>query len=140
MRPKRLDHVVFAVRDLDEAAAVWKRLFGLAVSERHDPESIQASIGLMSVGGRDSMSARLELAQPGGPDGPVALALDQRGEGMLSLSIGVSDIDAAVAELRESGQVMVSDVVDGPLPETRVARFSPDGTHGVRLQLIERAG
>lgn len=134
MKPNNLDHVVFAVHDLDAAAADWKRAFGLEASERLQPASIQASIGLMSIG---SGSAFLELAQPAASKGPVADALEERGEGMLSLSIAVDDIDAAVAQIRAGG-VEVSDVVEGPLPDTRVARLSPDATHGVRLQLIER--
>ena len=138
MKPKRLDHIVFTVRDLKEAEAVWKRLFGLELNERHQPESIQASIGLMSVGGSGSASARIELAQPTAAEGPVASALEKEGEGMLSISIAVDDIEGAVEELREDGGVEISDVVEGPLPNTRVARFSGDATHGVRMQLIER--
>ncbi len=134
MKPNNLDHVVFAVRDLDAAAAAWKRAFGLEVSERLQPASIQASIGLMRIG---PASALLELAQPAASAGPVADALEQRGEGMLSLSIAVDDIDTAVADIRAGG-VEISDVVEGPLPNTRVARLSSDATHGVRLQLIER--
>lgn len=139
MKPERLDHVVFAVRDLQQAAASWKHVFGLAVGQRLQPESIQASIGLMQVGMGGSTGALLELAQPLGSEGPVAQVLEERGEGMLSLSIEVEDIDAAVAELHAAG-VAISDVVRGPLPATRVARMPAEATHGVRLQLIERAG
>ena len=139
MKPERLDHVVFAVRDLQQAAASWKHVFGLAVGHRLQPESIQASIGLMQVGMGGSTGALLELAQPLGSEGPVAQVLEERGEGMLSLSIEVEDIDAAVAELHAAG-VAISDVVRGPLPATRVARMPAEATHGVRLQLIERAG
>ena len=136
MKLNSLDHVVFAVHNLEAAAADWKRVFGLDVSERLQPASIQASIGLMRIA---SSSAFLELAQPATPSGPVADALEERGEGMLSISIAVDDIDAAVAEIRAGG-ADISDVVEGALPNTRVARFSPDATHGVRLQLIQRGG
>ncbi len=139
MKPKRLDHVVFAVRDLEQAAAAWKHVFGLEVGQRFQPESIQASIGLMQAGSSGSMGALLELAQPLGSEGPVAQALEERGEGMLSLSIEVEDIDTAVAELHAAG-VAILDAVQGPLPATRVARMPAEATHGVRLQLIERAG
>jgi catechol 2,3-dioxygenase-like lactoylglutathione lyase family enzyme len=138
VKPKNLDHVVFAVHDLDAAAADWKRLFDLELTERHEPESIKALLGLMSIGGPGSKSALLELAQPAAGDGPVAVGLEQRGEGMLSISIAVDDIDGAVAELRAGGVVEISDVVDGPLPNTRVARLTGDATHGVRMQLMER--
>ena len=139
MKIKGLDHIVFAVRDVEQAAAAWKRVFGLEVGQRLQPESIQALIGLMQVGVSGSMGALLELAQPLGIEGPVAQALEERGEGMLSLSIEVEDIDAVVAVLHDAG-VAISDVVQGPLPATRVARMPAEATHGVRLQLIERAG
>ncbi len=139
MKPGSLDHIVFAVRDLEQAAAAWKHVFGLEVGQRLQPESIQASIGLMQVGMSGSMGALLELAQPLGSEGPVAQALEEHGEGMLSLSIEVEDIDAVVAELHAAG-LAISDVVQGPLPATRVARMPAEATHGVRLQLIERAG
>ena len=139
MKPERLDHIVLAVRDLEQAAAAWKHVFGLEVGQRFQPDSIQASIGLMQIGMSGSMGALLELAQPLGSEGPVAQALEERGEGMLSLSIEVEDIDAVVAELHADG-VAISDVVQGPLPATRVARMPAEATHGVRLQLIERAG
>ena len=139
MKIKGLDHIVFAVRDVEQAAAAWKHVFGLEVGQRLQPESIQALIGLMQVGVSGSMGALLELAQPLGIEGPVAQALEERGEGMLSLSIEVEDIDAVVAVLHDAG-VAISDVVQGPLPATRVARMPAEATHGVRLQLIERAG
>ncbi|MCH7699053.1 MAG: VOC family protein [Chloroflexi bacterium] len=139
MKIKGLDHIVFAVRDVEQAAAAWKHVFGLEVGQRLQPESIQALIGLMQVGVSGSMGALLELAQPLGIEGPVAQALEERGEGMLSLSIEVKDIDVVVAELHAAG-VAISDVVQGPLPATRVARMPAEPTHGVRLQLIERVG
>ncbi len=139
MKPRRLDHVVFAVRDLEQAAAAWMDVMGLEAGQRLQPESIQASIGVMQVGMSGSTGAFLELAQPLGSEGPVAQALEERGEGMLSLSIEVEDIDAAVAELQAAG-VVISDVVQGPLPATRVARIPAEAAHGVRLQLIERGG
>lgn len=134
MKPKRLDHVVFAVRDLAEAEVAWKSILGLEVGERLQPDVIQSSLGLISPG-RDS--AMLELAQPAGAEGPVARVLDERGEGMLSISIEVDDVAACVDELQAAG-VAISDVVDGPLQKTRVARMAPDAAHGVSLQLIQR--
>ena len=137
MRPQRLDHVVFAVRDLDSAAAAWKRLFGLEAGQRLQPDVIQADIALMEIGGAGSDSSLLELATPLANEGPVADALAARGEGMLSISLAVEDVDAAVAELQAAG-VPISDVEAGPIPGTRVARLAAADAHGVRLQLIER--
>jgi len=134
MKPARLDHIVFIVRDLDAATDAWEHIFGLSVRERIQSELLQASLALLPVAG--APDGFIELCSPT-TGGPLTDWLDERGEGMLSVSIEVEGIDAAVAELQEK-DVDVSDVVSGPLAGTRVARFSPDATHGVRLQLIER--
>ena len=137
MKIKSLDHIVFIVDNLQDAAAVWKETLGLTVGQRLESESLRGVLGLVPVGAPDARSGFIELAQPAGSEGPLAEMLAERGEGMLSISIECDDIDAAVAELKTKG-VEIADAVQGPLPDTRVARFAPGATHGVRLQLIER--
>lgn len=138
MKIKSLDHIVFIVDSLQDAAAAWKETLGLTVGEELESEGLQGVLGLVPVGLPDANSGFIELAQPGGAEGPLAGMLAERGGGMLSLSLEVDDIDAAVAELKSKG-VEITDVVQGPLPNSRVARFGPGATHGVRMQLIERA-
>ena len=137
MKIKSLDHIVFIVDNLQDAAAVWKETLGLTVEQQLESESLQGVLGLVPVGAPDAHSGFIELAQPAGSEGPLAEMLAERGEGMLSISIECDDIVAAVAELKTKG-VEIADAVQGPLPDTRVARFAPGATHGVRLQLIER--
>ena len=138
MNIKNLDHIVFIVESLQDAAAGWEETLGLAVGKQLQSESMQAVLGLVPVGAPDAGSGFIELIQPDGSEGPVAEMLADRGEGMLSMSIEVDDIDATVSELRNKG-VEIADVVQGPLADSRVARFAPAAAHGVRLQLIERS-
>ena len=137
MNVKSLDHIVFIVKSLEEAGADWEAALGLTVEQRLEPEGLGV-LGLTPVGEPDAGSAFIELAQPAGSEGRVAELLAERGEGMLSISIEVDDIDAAVAELKSKG-VEVAAAVAGPLPETRIARIPADAAHGVPVQLIERA-
>ncbi|MCH7580973.1 MAG: VOC family protein [Chloroflexi bacterium] len=137
MKIKGLDHIVFIVDSLQDAAATWKGTLGLTVGEQLESIGLQGVLGLLPVGEPDAASGFIELAQPAGSEGPLAEMLAERGEGMLSISIEVDDIDAAVAELKSKG-IEIADVVQGPLPDSRVARLAPGATHGVRLQLIER--
>ena len=137
MKIKSLDHIVLIVESLQDAAAGWKETLNLAVGQQLDSKSLQGVLGLVPIGAPDARSGFIELAQPAGSEGPLAGILAERGEGMLSLSLEVDDIDDAVAELKSKG-VDIADVVQGPLPKSRVARFGAAATHGVRLQLIER--
>ena len=137
MTDKRLDHVVFIVANLQEVSAVWKETLGLSVEQRLEPEGMQGVLGLMPVGAPDAQSGFIELAQPAGSEGRLAGMLAEQGEGMLSISIRVDDIDAAVAELKSKG-VEVAAAVRGPLPNSRIARIPAGTAHGVPVQLIER--
>jgi methylmalonyl-CoA/ethylmalonyl-CoA epimerase len=136
MNVQRIDHVVFAVQDLQAAARAWADTFGLQAEPVALPEGIPLELAALAVGA-DEQGAFLELASATSPEGPIASHIDQRGEGMLSFSLQVADLDAAVRDLRAKG-VTVSDPGPGLLPQTRIARIDRASAHGVALQLIER--
>ncbi|MBI1886671.1 MAG: VOC family protein [Chloroflexi bacterium] len=130
---KRIDHVVIATEDLEDAAAKWERNLGLEVTERVGrPLGSGFKVARLPVG-----DAFLELVQPLAAEGRFAEQFSERGEGLFSVSIEVDDLDAAVAHLRASG-ARVSPPEPGIWPNTRVARINQASAHGVSIQLIER--
>jgi len=131
-RLKRLDHVVVAVQGLEEAAQAWEHNLGLKVERVVQPEGANLRLASLSAG-----TAFVELAQPLTPDHSLAIFINERGEGMFSLSIEVDDLEAAVADLRGRG-VQVSDPEPGLLEGTRVTRIDRRSAHGVAIQLLER--
>ncbi len=135
MSGQRLDHVVCAVEDLEQAAAAWGNVFGLQAEPTYRPEGTDMELALLPVG--EGLVAFLELVQATTEDHRVARFIDERGQGMYSISIHVDGLDGAVRELRTKG-VDVSQPEAGPLPDTRIARIPPDAAHGVPVQLLER--
>jgi len=131
-RLKRLDHVVVAVRELEEAAQAWERNLGLKVERVFQPAGSNVRLGSLPAG-----NAFVELAQPLTPDHRLAAFMDERGEGVFSLAIEVDDLEAAVAELRAQG-VQVSDPEPGVWEGTRLARIDRESSHGVAIQLLQR--
>ena len=131
-RLKRLDHVVVAVKELEEAARAWEHNLGLKAEPVFEPAGSNLRLASLPTG-----NAFVELAQPLAPDHRLAAFVEERGEGMFSLSMEVDDLEAAVAELR-GRSVDVSDPEPGVWEGTRVARISPQSAHGVPIQLIER--
>ena len=131
-RLKRLDHVVVAVRELDEAARAWEHNLGLKAERGLQPAGSDVRLASLPAG-----NAFLQLAQPLTAGHTLAGFMDERGEGMFSLSIEVDDLEAAVAELRGSG-VQVSDSEPGMLEGTRIARISRQSAHGVEIHLLQR--
>jgi methylmalonyl-CoA epimerase len=131
-RLKRLDHVVIAVRELDEAATAWEHNLGLKAERAPQPAGSGVKLASLPAG-----NAFVQLVQPMAADHALAAFMDERGEGMSSLSIEVDDLEAAVAELRGRG-VQVSDIEPGMLEGTSIARISRQSAHGVEIHLLER--
>ncbi len=130
---RRIDHVVIATEDLQDAARLWERNLGLKPDASLDrPLGAGFKVARLPIG-----DAFLELVQPVAKEGRFYEQFGERGEGLFSISIGVDDLDGAVAYLRGKG-AKVSDPESGIWPGSRVARVSHTSTHGVSIQLIER--
>ena len=136
MTIQRLDHLIFAVQALQDAAAGWARVLGLQAEAPHQPEGSHLQLARIPLAD-DAQAAFLELAQPTTPDHRLARFIADRGEGMFSISLEVADLDAAVAGLRAK-HVPVSDPEPGAWPGTRLARIPRASAHGVAIQLIQR--
>ena len=130
---KRIDHVVIATADLEDAAAKWERNLGLRVEESVSrPLGSGFEVARLPVG-----DAFIELVRPLQDTGRFAEQFRERGEGIFSISVEVDDLNGAVAYLRDKG-ARVSEPETGIWPGSRVARVSQSSTHGVSIQLIER--
>ena len=131
---KKIDHVVIATEDLDDALARWEHNVGLTPDASLDrPLGAGFKASSLPIG-----ESFLELVQPVEQSGRFYERFQERGEGLFSLSIEVDNLDDAVTYLRGKGS-KVSDPEDGIWPNTRIARINQSSTHGVSIQLIQRA-
>jgi catechol 2,3-dioxygenase-like lactoylglutathione lyase family enzyme len=130
---KKLDHVIIATEDLDEATRLWERNVGLGpdASLSH-PLGAGFKVARLPIG-----DAFLELVQPVDKEGRFYEQFQQRGEGLFSISVEVEDLDEAVMFLRRN-DVKVSDPEASIWPGARLARINHEYTHGVSIQLIQR--
>lgn len=134
MTLRRLDHLIFATSDLAAAAQAWAETLGLRAEPPFQPERSHLQLARIPL---DAEGAYLELAMPTTQDHRLARFLDERGEGMFSISIEVDELDATVRDLRARG-VRASAPEPGAWPGTRLARIPRANAHGVAIQLIER--
>ncbi len=135
-----LDHVALAVRDLEEAARTWEATLGLKADAVFQPTGAGLRLARLPAGvaAADRDGAFVELVTPLAAEHRVTRFLDERGEGMFSISCRVERIEEAVAFLRGKGAA-VSGVEPGVFEGTRLALVDRPSAHGVALQLIERS-
>lgn len=93
------DHVVIAVRDIDEGIRTWGDRLGLTLSHTADlPEA-----GLRQAFFALDDGTFIELIAPAGAGSPLDGVLAARGEGIHVLALKVDDLDEAVAGLEARG-------------------------------------
>ena len=90
-----LDHVAILVSDLDAAIALFRDVYGLALSEVEEVPTEKVKVAIF---GHDA--GRIELVSPMGPDSPMAKAIEKRGEGLHHICLEVPDIASAMAARR----------------------------------------
>jgi catechol 2,3-dioxygenase-like lactoylglutathione lyase family enzyme len=139
-----LDHVILAVRDLDDATRRYATLLSRRPSWRgHHPGQGTAN-ALFRLD-----NTYLELITPHG-DGPLGrtleAALEQRGEGLIGFAFATSNLDAAHAELSSSGLEpspstpgVGHDTGSGLTRHWRSALLPATRTRGVLVIAIEHA-
>jgi len=134
MNAKKLDHVVIATADLEDALAQWGRNVGLKTdASLNQPLGAGFKVSRLPIG-----ESFLELVQPVEEKGRFFEQFQKRGEGLFSISLEVEDLEAAVEHLR-GRDIKVSDPEPSIWPGARVARINRGSTHGVSIQLIERS-
>jgi catechol 2,3-dioxygenase-like lactoylglutathione lyase family enzyme len=96
-----LDHVVIAVRDVDDAVAAYRTVLGRAPSGRAEAHGGGATVATFALA-----NVAVELLAPSG-HGPTAerltAILDAQGEGLVSLAFATGDVERAHRRLSRLG-------------------------------------
>ena len=119
-----------AVEDLDEAVALYEKVFGAELTHRAANEELRAAF--LRAG-----EAEVELLQPLQQDSAVGKFLARRGPGIHHIAVAVPDIDAAIAEARAQGLEMIDEQPRLGLHGTRIAFVHPKSVGGVLTEFVE---
>jgi methylmalonyl-CoA epimerase len=132
VRLDRIHHVAYAVDDLDAAIPVYTERYGMSVEvrERLDDQGVEA----VSLG---AGSSHVELIQPVDPDSGVARFLERRGPGLHHVAFEVSDLPAALAELRGGGAELIDQEPRRGLGGHMIAFIHPRASGGVLTELVQ---
>jgi len=129
---KGVDHVVIAVKDLEEKIAQYEAIYGMPVSDRSESE--RAGMKMAFFRFDDNY---IELVTNWGEQGPIAKRLAEQGESIHLVAMKVDDVNATVADLRSKGVRLIGDPGEGN-PVTGQVFIHPAVTGGVLTQLVER--
>jgi methylmalonyl-CoA/ethylmalonyl-CoA epimerase len=129
-----IDHVGFAVRDLDAAIAFYGRAFGLPLVHRETNEEQGVEEAMVGIG--DSC---IQLLSALSPDTAIGKFLERNGEGIQQVAFRVTDVDEAAARLRAAGLRLLYDAPRRGTAGSRVNFVHPKDAGGVLIELVEPA-
>jgi methylmalonyl-CoA epimerase len=130
----RIDHVGVAVEDLDAAIKLYESAFGMPLVHRETVEEQGVEAVLLDVG-----DGHVELLSPLGPETPVGKFLDRKGAGLHHVAYAVSDIEATLSGLAESGVELIDTEPRTGIRGSRVAFLHPRSTGGVLTEIVQPA-
>ncbi|HOV91413.1 MAG TPA: VOC family protein [Syntrophorhabdaceae bacterium] len=132
MKIEKIDHICFAVKDLEETKKIYKEHFGLIPFCEYTAETEKIKVARYYVG-----EVAIEFMESTSPDGEVAKFIAKRGEGAFLISYKVDDLTKAMEELR-CKNVKLIDEKPRELFGTRYAFVHhPNKLHGVLTELLE---
>ena len=131
MEVDKIDHICIAVKDIDEARKTWEPVLGKnQPDECYEDAAEQIRVARYYIG-----EVGLELMESTTEDGEVARFIENQGEGIMLLSLGVDKVTTASDELQAQGYPFI-----GPPRPFREGEFTfihPKKMNGVLLELID---
>jgi methylmalonyl-CoA/ethylmalonyl-CoA epimerase len=126
-----IHHLGVAVSDLDEAIAMYERLFGARL-ERRDSLSEQGVMAASLLIG----DSRIELVAPTGEDTHVGRFLAKRGPGMHHVALETADVQEAIEDLAAAGAQLIDETPRRGLFGLEVAFVHPSSVDGVLTEVV----
>lgn len=132
--PFKINHVAVVVEDVNAALRFWRDALGLPLQHLEHNEDEAVDIAFLPIG-----EGEVELVAPFTAESGIAKYLAKRGAGLHHLCLNVTDLNAALARLREHGTELINETPRTRPNGTRYAFIHPRSTGGVLLELYEEA-
>jgi methylmalonyl-CoA/ethylmalonyl-CoA epimerase len=136
-----IDHVGYAVPNLDEAIKLHTEVFGWRLLHREVNEEQGVEEAMLGTGDQHSENAQVQLLAPLNENSTIAKWIERNGGrgGVQQVCYRVADIDAACATLRERGVTLLYDAPKTGTGGSRINFAHPKSTGGILLEIVEPA-
>jgi len=124
-------HVGIAVRDLDEALALFRDTLGLPCVKQGDMPARGVRVAMLAAG-----RSYLEVIQPVDESSPFARSIAERGQGLHHVAMWSTDVSADVARLRDLG-VPLEDHEPRDGFTGRLSYLAASAFDGAQLEIVE---
>jgi len=128
----RIEHIGIAVKDIHSAEELYAKLLGSPSYKREEVPSEGVITSFFQAGPN-----KIELLESTRPDGPIAKAIEKRGEGIHHIAFEVADIHAEMARLRAEGFALLNEEPKHGADNKLVCFVHPKSANGVLVELCQ---
>ncbi|MEJ2586475.1 MAG: methylmalonyl-CoA epimerase [Deltaproteobacteria bacterium] len=133
MKVKHIDHIGIAVKEIAQAGKFYSDVLGLKVEGLENVADQKVRVAFIPI-----TDSEVELLESTESDGPIAKYIASRGEGIQHIAFRVSDINAALDELKEKGVRLIDETPRHGAGGAKIAFIHPKETNGVLVEICER--
>ncbi|MBQ8692196.1 MAG: methylmalonyl-CoA epimerase [Synergistaceae bacterium] len=133
--PSIIDHIVIAVKNIDEALKFWQDTLGVKCTGVEEVADQKVKTAFLPL--KDS---ELELLEPTSSDSPVAKFMEKNNDrgGMHHVALRVENVEAALEELKAKGVRLIDEKPRRGAGGAMIAFIHPAATGGILLELSQR--
>lgn len=134
-----IDHVGYAVPNLDEAIAFHTEVLGFRLLHRETNEEQGVEEAMLGTGDQAPESAQIQLLGPLSPDSTIGKFLAKNGPGIQQVAYRTNDIDKVVEGLKAKGVRLLYAEPKIGTGGSRIQFAHPKDTGGILLEIVEPA-
>lgn len=131
--PHKIDHIGIAVKSLEKALPFYIDHLNLQLEAIEEVESEQVKVAFLRIG-----ETRIELLEPTSEHSPISKFIENRGEGIHHIALGVYEIEERLIELKNDGIKLINDQPKTGAGGAKIAFLHPKSASGVLYELCEK--
>ena len=129
---KKIEHIGIAVKNLDNANQLFKKLFGNEHYKIEAVESEGVSTSFFMLG-----ETKIELVQATNENSSIAKFIDKKGEGIHHIAYAVDNIKEEMARLKNEGFDILNAEPKQGADNKLICFLHPKSTNGVLVELCQ---
>lgn len=128
----KIDHIGIAVKSLDSANSLYKKLFGTPYYKIETIETESVTTSFFKVG-----NDKIELLEATTPDSAIAKFIDKKGEGVHHIAFNVDNIEFEIERLSNEGFTVLNKTPKRGADNRLVVFLHPKTIGGVLIELCQ---
>jgi len=127
-----IEHIAFAVKNLDEATKFYEEVLGLKCYSVEEVKDQQVKTAFFRIG-----QTKIELLESTSPGGPIGKFIEKKGEGMHHIAFAVKNIEGQLKDAVSKGIRLIDEKPRKGAEGLDIAFVHPNSTFGVLMELCE---